>query len=134
MIATKVNGVKDVLRVHTSAGYSLDVTADHLVWRNSGRGTGRFVPAGELRAGDKLEWCRQSSYGESEIDMKQVAEAALAGWLQSDGFVGQYEGTNRSLTIEAMTVNDAELTWVSSALDVVFPDVHRHTRMLYPGR
>ena len=128
VIATKVNGVKDVLRVHTSAGYSLDVTADHLVWRNSGQGTGRFVPAGELRTGDKLEWCRQSSYGESEIDMKQVAEAALAGWLQSDGFVGQYEGTNRSLTIEAMTVNDAELTWVSSALDVVFPDVHRHTR------
>jgi len=128
VIATKVNGVKDVLRVHTSAGYSLDVTADHLVWRNSGWDTGRFVPAGELRAGDKLEWCRRSSYGESEIDMKQVAEAALAGWLQSDGFVGQYEGTNRSLTIEAMTVNDAELTWVSSALDAVFPDVHRHTR------
>jgi ribonucleoside-diphosphate reductase alpha chain len=128
VIATKVNGVKDVLRVHTAAGYSLDVTADHLVWRNSGQGTGRFVPAGELRAGDKLEWCRRSSYGESEIDMKQVAEAALAGWMQSDGFVGQYEGTNRSLTIEAMTVNDAELTWVTSALDVVFPDVHRHTR------
>src|SRR5580693_9469023 len=82
-----------------------------------------FVPAGELRAGDKLEWCRRSSYGESEIDMKQVAEAALAGWLQSDGFVGQYEGTNRSLTIEAMTVNDAELTWVSSALNLLFAGV-----------
>jgi ribonucleoside-diphosphate reductase alpha chain len=128
VVATKANGVKEVLRVHTSAGYSLDVTADHLVWRSSAEGTGRFVPAGELRSGDRLEWCRRPSYGESEIDLKQLAEAALAGWLQSDGFVGQYEGTNRSLTIEAITVNDAELTWVSSALDVVFPDVHRHTR------
>src|SRR5205814_379108 len=84
--------------------------------------------AGELRAGDSLEWCRRSSYGESEIDVRQVAEAALAGWLQSDGFVGHYDGTNRSLTIEAMTVNDAELTWVSSALDTVFPHVHRQVR------
>ncbi|HEX6471044.1 MAG TPA: vitamin B12-dependent ribonucleotide reductase, partial [Streptosporangiaceae bacterium] len=56
------------------------------------------------------------------------AEAALAGWLQSDGFVGQYEGTNRSLTIEAMTVTDAELEWVSRQLNLVFPGVHRHER------
>src|SRR5487761_1828271 len=128
VVATKANGVKEVLRVHTSAGYRLDVTADHLVWRDSGKGTGRFVPAGELRSGDRLEWSRRPCYGESEIELKQDAEAALAGWLQSDDFVGQYDGTNRSLTIEAMTVNDAELTWVSSALDVVFPDVHTHTR------
>src|SRR5580693_6919634 len=33
IVATKANGVKDVLRLHTSAGYALDVTADHLVWR-----------------------------------------------------------------------------------------------------
>ena len=38
-----------------------------------------------------------------------VAEAALAGWLQADGFVGQYEeGTNRSLTIEFQVANDDE--------------------------
>ena len=74
----------------------------------SGDGTGRFVPAGELRPGDQLEWHRTESYGEGEIDLGEVAEAALAGWLQADGFVGQYEGTNRSLTIEAMTVTEAE--------------------------
>src|SRR5262249_7177354 len=56
---------------------------------------------------------------------------ALAGSLQSDGFVGQYAtGTNRSLTIEAMTVNDDELAWVTNALDRVFPDAHRHERMV----
>ncbi|MGA9832913.1 MAG: vitamin B12-dependent ribonucleotide reductase, partial [Trebonia sp.] len=63
-----------------------------------------------------------------EISGYEVAEAALAGWLQSDGFVGQYAGTNRSLTIEAMTVTDAELDWVTDALNQVFPGVHRHER------
>ena len=48
IVATKSNGVKDVLRLHTKAGYTLDVTADHLVWRSSGMGTGQFVPAGTL--------------------------------------------------------------------------------------
>ncbi|MDT4937457.1 MAG: ribonucleoside-diphosphate reductase alpha chain [Pseudonocardiales bacterium] len=128
VLATKHNGVKEVLRISTKAGHTLDVTADHLVWRSSGEGTGRFVSAGELSIGDSLEWHRRSSHGESEIRSSEIAEAALAGWLQADGFVGQYEGTNRSLTIEAMTVTDAELTWVTNALDIVFPDVHRHER------
>ena len=129
IIATKANGVKEVLRLHTKAGYMLDVTADHLVWRSSGMGTGQFVPAGQLVTGDQLEWCRRETPGESEIDRQEIAEAALAGWLQSDGFVGQYTtGTNRSLTIEAMTVTDAELEWVTGVLDRVFPEVHRHER------
>src|SRR5207244_13436028 len=34
ILATKANGIKDVLRLHTKAGYTLDVTADHLVWRS----------------------------------------------------------------------------------------------------
>ncbi|HEX3899329.1 MAG TPA: vitamin B12-dependent ribonucleotide reductase, partial [Mycobacteriales bacterium] len=128
ILAVKHNGRKDVLRLTTKAGHQLDVTADHLVWKSTGAGSGRFVPAGELSPGDTLEWHRAPSFGESEITSAEIAAAALAGWLQSDGFVGQYEGTNRSLTIEAMTVTDAELAWVTKALDVVFPDVHRHER------
>jgi len=128
VLAVKHNGVKDVLRLTTKAGYQLDVTADHLVWKSTGEGTGAFVPAGSLRPGDALEWHRTYVHGEREITSREVAEAALAGWLQSDGFVGQYTGTNRSLTIEAMTVTDAELAWVTKALDVVFPEVHRHER------
>jgi ribonucleoside-diphosphate reductase alpha chain len=134
VLATKHNGVKDVLRIVTKAGHTLDVTADHLVWKSTGEGTGRFVPAGELAVGDQLEWHRRSSFGGSEILPRDVAEAALAGWLQADGFVGQYEGTNKSLTIEAMTVTDAELAWVTKALDVVFPDVHRHERLVSTQR
>ncbi len=128
IVATKTNGVKHVLRIHTKAGHMLDVTADHLVWRSSSERTGKFVPADELRAGDQLEWHRRAAFGEQEIDSRTVAEAALAGWLQADCFVGQYTGTNRSLTIEAMTVTEAELAWVTRSLDQIFPHVHRHER------
>jgi ribonucleoside-diphosphate reductase alpha chain len=126
--AVKHNGRKQVLRVTTKAGHQLDVTADHLVWRSTGDRTGRYVPAGELRVGDAVEWHRRFAYGGAEINLHDISEAALAGWLQSDGFVGQYDGTTRSLTMEFMTVNDAERDWVLHHLDIVFPDVHRHER------
>ncbi len=130
VIATKANGVKDVLRLHMKSGQALDVTADHLVWLSTGQGSGRFVEAGVLRAGDALDWHRRRASGEGEIDLDEVFEAGLAGWLQSDGFVGQYaEGTNRSLTIEAITVNNDELEHVSSLLDQVLPGVHRKVRV-----
>ena len=130
IVATKANGVKRVFRLHAKAGYALDVTSDHLVWRSSAQSAGRFVPAGALKPGDKLEWHRRDSHGENEISRYEIAEAALAGWLQSDGFVGQYEGTNRSLTIEAMTVTDPELAWVTEALSLLFPGVHSHERQV----
>ncbi|MHB8185905.1 MAG: vitamin B12-dependent ribonucleotide reductase [Dermatophilaceae bacterium] len=129
VVAVKDNGIKEVLRVHTKAGYVLDVTADHLVWKATGDGTGAFVSAGTLGRGDQLEWHRTEAFGEREIDLAEISEAALAGWMQSDGFVGQYtSGTNRSLTMEAITVNDAELAWVTNALDRVFGETHRHER------
>jgi ribonucleoside-diphosphate reductase alpha chain len=128
IVAVKSNGTKPVHRIHLKSGHALDVTADHLVWRVSGERCGAFVAAGDLRPGDKLEWHRTYSHGEGEITSLAIAEAALAGWLQSDGFVGQYAGTNKSLTIEAMTVTAAELEWVTTALDRVFPEVHRHER------
>ncbi len=81
VVAVKANGTKDVLRLHLKAGHALDVTADHLVWRSSGEGTGRFVAAGTLRAGDLLEWHRRTSFGENEISQLDIAEAALAGWM-----------------------------------------------------
>jgi ribonucleoside-diphosphate reductase alpha chain len=128
IVAVKANGRKPVLRIGTKSGHSLEVTADHLVWRASGLETGRFVPAGQLRPGDRVTWHRHTSWGDGEISRTAVAEAALAGWLQGDGFVGQYTGTNRSITIEAMTVTDAERAWVVDAIDTVFPAVHRHER------
>jgi ribonucleoside-diphosphate reductase alpha chain len=54
IVATKANGVKEVLRLHTSAGYTLDVTADHLVWRADDLAEGGFVAAGDLHVGEAL--------------------------------------------------------------------------------
>jgi adenosylcobalamin-dependent ribonucleoside-diphosphate reductase len=54
IVATKANGVKDVLRVHTTDGHALDVTADHLVWRAAGLADGEFTVAGFLRPGDSM--------------------------------------------------------------------------------
>ena len=58
VVATKANGVKEVLRVHTIAGQSLEVTADHLVWRATDLDVGEFTVAGFLRR-------RRSSAGRS---------------------------------------------------------------------
>ena len=42
-----------------------------------------------------------------------VGRGSARGWLQADGFVGQYDdGTNRSLTIEFQVANDDEYAWV----------------------
>jgi ribonucleoside-diphosphate reductase alpha chain len=54
IVATKANGIKDVLRLHTTAGLALDATADHLVWRATGLDSGEFTVAGFLRPGDHL--------------------------------------------------------------------------------
>jgi ribonucleoside-diphosphate reductase alpha chain len=68
IVATKANGMKQVLRLHTVVGFTLDVTPDHLVWRSGVGEVGRFVMAGSLQPGDKLQWHRDDRYGEAEID------------------------------------------------------------------
>ncbi|MDQ1465742.1 MAG: ribonucleoside-diphosphate reductase alpha chain, partial [Actinomycetota bacterium] len=73
IVAVKANGRKEVLRIHTKSGITLDVTPDHLVWRSSGEGTGRFVQAGTLVPGDQLEWHR----AESMFDMPGLAAGAV---------------------------------------------------------
>ena len=128
IVAVKHNGRKEVLRIRTTSGHTLDVTSDHLVWEASDAEHGRFLPAGELRPGDKLQWCRNESFGEREITSAEVAEAALAGWLQADGSVAGHHTSDTSVAIEATTVNGAEFGWVQRALDVVFPDAQRHER------
>jgi ribonucleoside-diphosphate reductase alpha chain len=125
IVATKQNGRRSVLRIHTKSGHRLDVTGDHLVWRASGHAA--FVRADELRPEDQLTWHRSEPLA-ADATQRELAESALAGWLQSDGFVGLYEETNRSLTIEAMTVTESERQWVRSALGAVFGGVHSHER------
>lgn len=73
----------------------------------------------------------QTSYKSNKYQL-EVSEAALAGWLQGDGFVGQYSnGTNNSLTLEFLAVTEEEKDWIIYHLDQVFPDVHRKIRLTY---
>ncbi|MDE2572114.1 MAG: ribonucleoside-diphosphate reductase, partial [bacterium] len=129
VVAVKHNGVKSVYRIRLANGNAIEATADHLVLAANGhKGRRRWVALSELRPGMRLIQRTDTTITTSGAEMYE-AEAALAGWLQADGFVGQYaQGTNRSLTIEAMTVNDAERAYVLSHVNTVFGDAHRHER------
>ena len=147
VVAVKVNGSKPVFRVRLRNGSFVEATADHLVRASRVRRSTRreWLRVDELEPGMRLHLHPHRSRVAAPVaalalaggfdedpdeDIQlQASEAALAGWLQADGFVGQYEeGSNRSLTIELMTMNEAEHEWVTGHLDRVFPDVHRHER------
>jgi ribonucleoside-diphosphate reductase alpha chain len=129
VVAVKHNGIKAVYRVGLTNGNSIEATADHLVLACRGhKGRQEWFQVGDLEPGMRLIQRTDTSIGPVEEDRK-ATEAALAGWLQGDGFVGQYrEGTNRSLTIEAMTVHEDEREYVGQLLEQVFPDIHMHER------
>jgi ribonucleotide reductase alpha subunit len=67
IVATKANGVKEVLRVHTTAGHVLDATPDHLVWRATDLENGEFTVAGFLRPGDHLLYVHPDVGGSDRV-------------------------------------------------------------------
>ncbi len=129
VVATAYNGVKPVYRVRLANGNAIEATADHLVLACDGHKTERiWREVRTLTPGMRLVQRTDTSI-ESVGDRMQVVEAALAGWLQADGFVGQYQrGTNRSLTVEALTIDDAEREYVGTLVATVFGDAHSHER------
>jgi ribonucleoside-diphosphate reductase alpha chain len=152
--AVKANGDKRVFRVLLRNGSYIEATGDHLVYAvPKRRSVGSWLRVDHLRSGMRLHLYphrgsaddlvgplatveRQAEAGggtatlvRAEPATRETSEAALAGWLQADGFVGQYAtGTNTSLTIEFETVTEEEHDWVQRHLQVVFPDVHQHVR------
>jgi ribonucleotide reductase alpha subunit len=113
VVAVKHNGVKAVYRVRLANGNSIEATADHLVLACRGHKCRRqWVEVSQLEPGMRLIQ-RTDTTVNAEGDAQAESEAALAGWLQGDGFVGQYaHGTNRSLTVEAMTIDADERAYV----------------------
>ncbi len=149
VLAVKDNGRKPVWRVNLRNGSFIEATADHVVKAVEERRTeAAWLRVDELRPGmrmhlhphrakvaDPVRVAVGGGQAHEALDLLDdtdrvaVAEAALAGWLQSDGFVGQYaSGTNRSLTIEFQVANDDEFDWIIEHLDVAFPAVHRKVR------
>jgi ribonucleoside-diphosphate reductase alpha chain len=147
IVAVKANGLREVFRVTLRNGSFVEATGDHVVRAvHERRTTPVWLRVDQLRPGMRMHLYPHRAKvvdrapalvgGGSTLpedaadpDPVAVAEAALAGWLQADGFVGQYgAGTNRSLTIEFQVANDDEYEWVVRNLDLVFSDVHRHVR------
>ena len=153
VVAVKANGRKRVLRARLRNGSFVEATPDHVVKAVAGRRTApAWLRMDQLEPGMRMHLhphrakvgepalvatgagaMMSDSFPETDAQDSDArvrqAEAALAGWLQADGFVGQYEtGTNRSLTIEFQVANDDELDWVVENLDIALPDVHRHVR------
>jgi ribonucleoside-diphosphate reductase alpha chain len=148
IVATKANGRKRVLRARLRNGSFIEATPDHVVKAvTERRTTPAWLRMDQLEVGmrmhlhphrakvsDPVRVAAGAGGAETplenltEVDRVAVAEAALAGWLQADGFVGQYEGTNSSLTIEFQVATDDEYDWVMRNLDVALPAVHRKVR------
>jgi ribonucleoside-diphosphate reductase alpha chain len=81
ILAVKANGTKEVLRLHTSSGETLDVTADHLVWRATDLAEGEFTVAGFLRTGDQLLHVTPD-VGGTDRQLTQVSKVEQLGEMQ----------------------------------------------------
>jgi len=130
VMAVKRNGRKPIYRVQLSDGFSIEATGDHLVCAHQARRTRRIEwrRVDELKVGMTMRvYAHTPRTVTAAAPAHAVAEAALAGWLQADGFVGQYQqGTNQSLTVEFMTVDEQEHAWVMGHLQQAFPGHHYH--------
>ncbi|MGO9581706.1 MAG: LAGLIDADG family homing endonuclease, partial [Acidimicrobiales bacterium] len=123
IVATKANGAKQVLRLHTKAGYTLDVTSDHLVWRSSDRDTGRFVPAGSLRPGDMLQWHQHDRYGDAEIDRIEELGVMEVYDIQTES--GEYLSGN-------LRVHNCFILAVDDTMDAIL-DWYREEGLIFKG-
>ncbi|HKT45446.1 MAG TPA: vitamin B12-dependent ribonucleotide reductase [Gaiellaceae bacterium] len=149
IVAVKHNGRKPVYRITLRNGQFVEATPDHVVKAVRERRTApEWLRVEQLEPGMRMHLhphrakvkaralvpAGGPAFAEdlpetSDEQVVEAAEAALAGWLQADGFVGQYtSGTNRSLTIEFQVAGDDEYDWVTTNLDVVFPHVRRNVR------
>ncbi|MEA2148703.1 MAG: ribonucleoside-diphosphate reductase alpha chain, partial [Solirubrobacteraceae bacterium] len=144
IVATQANGIKPVHRVRLRNGSFVEATADHVVKAvRERRSEPQWLRVDELEVGMRMHLhphrakvdaralvaAGGGNLADDPPDAVAVSEAALAGWLQADGFVGQVDhGTNRSLTVEFQVANEAERAWVEEHLDVALPGLHRHVR------
>jgi len=129
IVAVKTNGYKPVFKVVLKNGVCVEATPDHLVYAlDERRTTGAWRRVDALAPGMRLQVSTRTAVLQ-ESSERDVDEAALAGWLQGDGFVGQYDqGTNRSLTVEFMTIDKDEFNFVVERVDRIFEGQHYHVR------
>ncbi len=100
--AVKHNGVKAVYRVRLANGNSVDATADHLVLcAHNHKGAQSWRRVEDLAPGIRLIQRTDTSI-DAAIESMAVGEAALAGWLQGDGFVDVLAGVHSRSSQEVL--------------------------------
>lgn len=136
IVNIKENGEKEVIRLVTCSGLYIDVTKDHLVYRNPTVKNekikdSKFIEAGELKEGDNLlGFFEKEKFDDTNRNRTEESEAYLAGWLQADGFVGdkntKIKTKYKSLTLEGMAVTEDELSSYIYHFNTVFPKERFH--------
>jgi len=116
-------GIKPVWKITDRNGYHIKVTADHLVASAKSRKNKGydFVEAGDLSVNSYMRLIKGSTIYDNKDPLLE-AELAVAGWLQTDGFVGK-SPTSTSLTVEFETINDEEREWLYPHIEKVFPKI-----------
>jgi ribonucleoside-diphosphate reductase alpha chain len=127
IVATKANGVKDVLRVHTTAGQVLDVTADHLVWRAVDLEVGEFTVAGLLRLGDRLLFVRPEVGGSdrSIVDVSKIEKLGAMDVYDIQTESGEYLSCN-------LRVHNCFILAVEDTMDSIL-DWYKEEGLIFKG-
>ena len=129
--AVQENGQKPVFKIHLKNGSCVEATADHLVFAlHNRRKSGAWMRVDAVQAGYRLHLSTRTTVTKPS-STGEVDEAALVGWLQGDGFVGQdSQGTTPSVTMEFMTIDKEEFNFLLDRIQRLFGDVRYHVRYL----
>ena len=149
VVATKANGRKRVFRARLRNGSFIEATPDHVVKAVAERRTQpAWLRMDQLEVGMRMHLHphrakvsdpmrvavgaggvrRRYWMSLTEGDRVDVAEAALAGWLQADGFVGQYD-RHEPLADDRVPGRHRRRVRLGHAEPRHrFPDVHRKVR------
>ncbi|HUC21203.1 MAG TPA: vitamin B12-dependent ribonucleotide reductase [Streptosporangiaceae bacterium] len=127
IVATKANGIKEVLRVHTTAGHVLEATADHLVWRATDLDNGEFTVAGFLRPGDHLLYVQPEVGGSDRIlvDISKVENLGPMEVFDIQTESGEYLSGN-------LRVHNCFILAVDDTMDAIL-EWYREEGLIFKG-
>ena len=127
IVATKANGVKDVLRLHTTTGLVLEATADHLVWRATDLDTGEFTVAGFLRPGDHLLYVHPDVGGSDRmlVDISKVEHLGAMDVYDIQTESGEYLSGN-------LRVHNCFILAVDDTMDSIL-EWYREEGLIFKG-
>jgi ribonucleoside-diphosphate reductase alpha chain len=127
ILATKANGVKEVLRVHTTAGHVLEATPDHLVWRATDLENGEFTVAGFLRPGDHLLYVHPDVGGSDRVllDISKVESLGPMEVYDIQTESGEYLSGN-------MRVHNCFILAVDDTMDSIL-EWYREEGLIFKG-